>query len=104
MSRFQQTKIWLMQISGLPKDALHIYVGLAVFLLAAALTRRPLRSWVPIGAVAAAAIAGEVWDIVETYRAGERIHWWRNWHDLWNTCFWPAVLFVLARFTRLVRL
>ena len=92
----------LVQLLGLPKDALHIYVGLAVFLAAAALLRRPLGSWVPIAAVAAAALIGECWDIAETRAAGAPVHFGRNWHDLWNTCFWPATLFLLARYTRVL--
>lgn len=103
MSPFQHAKIWLTQLMGLPKDALHIYVGLAVFLLAALLSRRPIRSWLPIAAVAGAALAGELWDVIDTWRAGQRIQWWRNWHDIWNTCFWPFVLFLLARYTRLLK-
>jgi hypothetical protein len=102
MSPFQQAKIALVGLLGLPKDALHIYVGLAVFLAAAALLRRPLGSWVPIAAVVAAALAGEIWDLLDTRGAGARIHWDRNWHDVWNTCFWPAMLFLLARYTRLL--
>ncbi len=104
MSAFQEAKLWLGQLLGLPKDALHIYVGLAVFLGVAIASRRPLRSWLPLCVVFVAAVAGEVWDIVETYQLGARVHWWRNWHDVWNTCFWPAVLFLLARYTRLLKL
>ncbi len=103
VSGFQQAKIALGQLLGLPKDALHIYVGLAIFLLAAALFRRPLGSWLPIAAVVAAALAGEIWDLIDTEAAGARAHWDRNWHDVWNTCFWPVLLFLLARYTRLLR-
>jgi hypothetical protein len=102
MSGFQQAKIALSQLLGLPKDALHIYVGLAIFLAAAALLRRPLGSRVPIAAVVAAALIGEAWDLLETRASGARPHWDRNWHDVWNTCFWPAILFLLARYTRLL--
>ena len=102
MSAFQQTKVALVQLLGLPRDALHIYVGLAIFLAAAALLRRPLGSWLPIAAVVAAALIGEAWDLVETRASGARPHYGRNWHDVWNTCFWPAALFVLARYTRVL--
>lgn len=102
MSAFQQAKMALVELLGLPKDALHIYVGLAVFLAAAALLRRPLGSFVPIAAVLAAALAGEAWDVIDTHAAGARPHWDGNWHDIWNTCFWPAILFLLARYTRLL--
>lgn len=102
MSAFQQVKVALVQLLGLPRDALHIYVGLAIFLAAAALLRRPLGSWIPIAAVLAAALTGEAWDLIDTRAAGARLHLDRNWHDLWNTCFWPAMLFLLARYTRVL--
>ncbi|HEX8579520.1 MAG TPA: hypothetical protein VF655_07985 [Allosphingosinicella sp.] len=104
MSAFQVAKLELVAALGLAKDALHIYVGLAVFLLAAILTRRPLRSLVPIGAVAVVAVAGEAWDMLDTAQAGQRLRWDKSWHDLWNTIFWPAALFLLARYTRLLKL
>jgi hypothetical protein len=102
LTPFQQAKTALVQLLGLPRDALHIYVGLALFLGTAALLRRPLGGWLPIAAVVAAALAGEAWDLIETRAAGARVHWDRTWHDVWNTCFWPAILFLLARHTRLL--
>jgi hypothetical protein len=104
VSSFQAVKLELVAALGLGKDALHIYVGLGVFLLAAALTRRPLKSLVPIGAVFAAAAAGEAWDLLDTAAAGERLWSAGSWHDLWNTMLWPLVLFLLARYTRLLKL
>ncbi len=104
MSGFQAAKLELVAALGLGKDALHIYVGLVTFLLAAILTRRPLRSLVPIGAVVAVAAAGEAWDLLDTARAGKRLWWAGSWHDLWNTALWPLVLFLLARFTRFLKL
>jgi hypothetical protein len=53
--------------------------------------------------VALAAVAGEAWDVADTWTAGEPVAWSRNWHDVWNTCFWPAVLFLLARYTRVLK-
>ena len=103
MSDFQLFKIGLTQTLGLPKDALHIYAGLAVFLLAAILFRRPLRGPLPIAAVLLVALAGEAWDMFDTHAAGQRIAWASSWHDIWNTSFWPAVLFLLARFTRVLK-
>ena len=99
----QQTKLWLVGWTGLPKDALHIYVGLTLFLLAAALLRAPLRSWRPLAVVVLAALAGEAWDVADSWRSGRPVVWARNWHDVWNTCFWPGVLFLLARFTRVLK-
>lgn len=103
MSAFQQTKLWLVGTLGLPKDALHIYVGLILFLGAAALFRKPLRSPLPILVVILAALAGELWDVIDTRAAHRQILWARNWHDVWNTCFWPFALYLFARFTRVLR-
>ena len=103
MSPLQQAKLSIMALVDLPKDALHIYVGLLVFLAAAALLKRPLGSRIPILAVLLVALAGELWDVIDTANAREQIHWWRNWHDVWNTMFWPTVLFLLARYTRVLR-
>jgi cell shape-determining protein MreD len=104
MSPFQTTKLWLTDYVGLAKDAMHIYVGLTVFLLTALIFRLPLRDWRPIAAVFLVAAAGEIWDLYErvTYDLAEP-SWASNWHDLWNTMFWPTVLFVLARSPRLLK-
>jgi hypothetical protein len=103
LSAFQTFKLSLVGTLGLPKDALHIYVGLILFLGTAALFRRPLRSPLPILVVILAALAGELWDIIDTRAAGRDIVWARNWHDVWNTSFWPMALYLLARFTRVLK-
>ena len=103
MSDFQVAKLWLVDQLGIAKDGLHICVGLAVFLLAAAIFRRPLGDWRPLAAVLIVAVGGEVWDLVDSSRAGERLRWDRSWHDLWLTALWPFILFALARWTRFFR-
>ena len=103
MGPFQSSKLWLQDSVGLGKDALHIYVGLIVLLAVAALLRVPLRDWRPIGAVFVVALAGEIWDVIEWTRRGNAVRWENNWHDLWNTMFWPLMLFALARWTRVLK-
>ena len=103
MSPLQSAKLHLVGLLGLPKDALHIYVGLIVFLLSAALFRLPLRSGKPFLAVLLVTLAGEAWDLIDSWRSGAALVWARNWHDVWNTCFWPAILTLLARYTRLLK-
>jgi hypothetical protein len=98
MGPFQDGKTWLVELIGLSRDALHIYVGLTVFLLVAILFRLPLRDWRPLAATFLVAIAGEIWDLFERLRPEQQPFWASSWHDLWNTCFWPLVLFALARF------
>ena len=103
MSPFQNAKLMLAGELGLAKDALHIYVGLALWLGVAALFRLSLRDPRPLAAVLLVTLAGELWDIVETVATGHRVRLGRGWHDLWNTLFWPTTLFVLARYTPLLK-
>ena len=97
MDSFQDGKTVLLDLIGLGKDALHIYVGLAVFLLTALVFRLPLRDWRPLAATLLVAILGEVLDLFERLPPGGNPRWGSSWHDLWNTMFWPLVLFLLHR-------
>lgn len=99
MSILQTAKLWLMGTTGLSKDALHIYVGMTVFLGVAILFRLSLRDWRPLAAVFLTAVAGEIWDLLERLQPNQEPFWSSSWHDLWNTMFWPTMLFVVARFT-----
>jgi cell shape-determining protein MreD len=103
MSTFQSIKLYLIDLVGLSRDALHVYVGLAVFLVAAILMRRPMSDWRPLAAVFLVAIAGETWDLIERLAPGQAPFWAGNWHDLWNTMFWPLALFLLARAPKLLK-
>jgi hypothetical protein len=89
--------------TGLSKDALHIYVGIGVWLLAAALFRRSittLRPWLVVLIVACGIEAFDAFD--DWVQLG---HWrWRaSLHDVINTMFWPTLLALLARYTRLLK-
>jgi len=103
VSPLQSAKFALIDATGLAKDALHVYVGLAVMLLTAALTKRSLRDWRPLAAVLLVALAGEIWDLAHTVLEGRRPRWPGNWKDVWNTLFWPTALFLLARFTKVLK-
>lgn len=103
MSWFQETKLWLVASLGLPRDALHIYAGLIVFLGFAALFRLPLRDWRPLGATLFVALAGEAWDLFDARGGIGAPELAKSWHDLWNTMLWPCALFALARWTRVLK-
>ncbi len=103
MTLFQTVKQFLVDLTDLSKDALHIHVGLAVMLAVMILFRKSLADWRPIVAVAVASVAGEIWDLLDAFNHDEPISWNANWKDIWNTMFWPTVLFILARFTRVLK-
>jgi hypothetical protein len=101
-SALQAAKLWLVGHVHLAKDALHIYVGLAVFLGSALLFGWRLREWRPWLLTAAVATGGELWDVRDTIAWGRPVVWGANVHDVWNTLFWPTALLLLARRTRLL--
>ena len=103
MSPLQSAKLVVLDATGLGKDALHVYVGLIVMLGVALAFKRSIADWRPLLAVVAAAFAGEVWDVFDTWAHGGSPRWNANWKDVWNTLFWPTVLFFLARYTRALR-
>jgi hypothetical protein len=95
---FQAFKIYLVSLTGLGKDAMHVHIGLAVFIFVRLLWRWRFGWSVAWFSALAAALAGEFLDIrssvpgIETMQPDQS-----NWHDLWNTMLWPSVLFILGR-------
>lgn len=83
----------LEQSLGMTDDLLHVHVGLALFVLAALVTRRRMRSWWSLGIVAVFAVANEV---IDYFSAGPWSLWWSA-MDVVNTVLWPLVLFLVAR-------
>jgi len=96
-SAFQSIKLAIVATTGLSKDALHIYVGLAVFLAVAVVLRKPLRSTVPWLVAFAMAIAGEVLDMRDDIASLGYWRWGASVHDALNTLFWPTVLLLIAK-------
>ena len=92
---YQQLKIALIDGSGLGKDALHIYAGMAAYLFVRLALRRP--AWMAWAVVVLIATAGEWLDIQGELLRGRLTPEPGHWHDIWNTAFWPSVLAVVER-------
>lgn len=97
-SELQSLKLAIIATLGLSKDALHVYVGLAVFLLIALALRQSLRSPLPWLAVVAVALAGELFDAIDDLRSLGHWRWTASIHDVVNTLFWPTALLLLTRY------
>ena len=97
-STAQAIKLAIVSVTGLSKDALHIYDSLAVLLTTAAVLRKRLRSIVPWLVVLAVAISGELIDMHDDIMSLGYWRWGASLHDVLNTLFWPTVLLLLARF------
>ncbi|MFT3776690.1 MAG: hypothetical protein QM772_00190 [Ottowia sp.] len=96
-SAVQSLKLAIVSDTGLSKDALHVYAGLAVLLLTAVALRKPLRSAIPWLAAAAVAAAAEGLDMRDDMASLGYRRWAASLHDVLNTLFWPTVLLVMAR-------
>lgn len=101
MSPLQSAKFWLVGHVGLAKDALHVHVGLLLFVGSALIFRWPIRSWKPWALALTGALLGEAWDLRDSLVHHTRIALWANWHDVWNTMLWPSLFLLLARTTAL---
>jgi len=97
-STVQVLKEAIVSATGLSKDTLHVYIGLAVMFAAALVSRRPLRSFLPWLLVLAVAIAGELLDLRDDMICRGSWRWQMSLHDLANTVFWPGVMLLLSRF------
>lgn len=102
-STVQAIKLAIVSFTGLEKDALHIYVGLGVFLGFAALFKKPLRCAAPWLAVLFFAVCGELLDMRDDLASLGVWRWRASLHDVLNTLFWPTVLLLLARHSELLR-
>ena len=56
----QSLKLAIVSATGLSKDALHIYVGITVFLVAGLALRKYMNTFFPVAAVVAVACIGVV--------------------------------------------
>ncbi len=92
---YQQVKLVLIDGSGLSKDALHVYGGMAIYLGMRLLV--PRRRWVAWAVVLVAALAGEGLDMRGEHLRGDLQPDTAHWHDIWNTLFWPTILVLLER-------
>jgi hypothetical protein len=97
---FQDFKTQIMGFTGLEKDALHIYVGIGVFLITSFLFRRSRYRWlIALVMVMIAASMGEIWDRYESLSQGASWNKGASLHDFVNTCFFPTLFTLILTFT-----
>lgn len=93
---YQLLKLDLAGWTGLAKDALHVHIGLAIFIAVRLLWRRKGGWWLAWSAALIAALGGEALDIRDelagNYLQPDKAHW----HDIWNTMVWPTILLVVG--------
>ncbi|KRU21987.1 hypothetical protein ACPESL_10095 [Psychrobacter pocilloporae] len=108
---FTAFKMNVVETTGLAKDALHIYVGVGVYLLCLFVLRpiiknHNIRAFIALIVVTGVALSGEYLDnrhiiIPKGLLALEMVDIKASLHDLMNTCLLPFVLFALNKWTRI---
>ena len=96
-STIQTIKLFLVSLTGLSKDALHVHIGLGTMFGTAMIFRREFRSLLPWLVVVGAAVCGEMFDMYDDLISPGYWQWEMSVHDVANTLFWPTVLLLLAR-------
>ena len=106
---FTVFKIDIIEITGLAKDALHIYVGVGVYLLCLIvlfpiIKKQGIRSFMALIVVTGIALLGEYLDnrhiiIPRGFFALGMVDIKASLHDLMNTCLLPVVLYALNKWT-----
>lgn len=95
---YNTLKTQLSEFLGITKDALHIHIGLAIFLGVALVFRRSLASWIPWLVLLAFELVNELMDIFHEGIAGFAMG--DSLKDVLNTMFWPTVVFIAARWQK----
>ncbi|MDD1960565.1 hypothetical protein NP534_10660 [Pseudomonas sp. 39004] len=97
ISTVQSIKLAIVAATGLSKDALHIYLGMAVYLTMIVGTQRfkPYLGWLVVLLIAS---AGEWVDRRDDIASFGYWRWQASAHDVLNTLFWPTVLTLLWLF------
>lgn len=89
---YSGAKVALGDWTGASEDLLHVHAGLLIFVLAALLLRRRMRSPWPLVLVIIFAAGNEMVDFASPRQTP--IEWVAAFI---NTVFWPAILFLIAR-------
>lgn len=86
-----------MNVLPLSKDAVHIYIGMIVFLAAVVLWKRGQIFWRCLIPVLLVAAGMEAFDLVDDWRSFGYLRWNASLHDFVNTSFWPVVIVLLVK-------
>lgn len=99
-SVFQDIKTHIVSFTGLERDALHIYVGIGVFLITSLLFKNHRYRWlIALFTVITAASMGEVLDRHDQLIINKHWYWQGSVHDIVNTCFFPTLFTLMLTFT-----
>lgn len=95
---FHDIKRFIIDLTLLSRDAMHIHVGMAIFLLIWLLWRwRGARLVAWLGALCAA-LGGEILDHIAITSDITSLVWLEHWKDIFSTMLWPTFLALFIGF------
>lgn len=92
-------KLVAVDLTGLAKDALHIYVALVVYVASCLLFGWKTWQWRTLLPVLLVALANEANDIRHNLEIEKDPYLWSSVHDMINTMLLPGLLLVMSRWT-----
>lgn len=97
-SFYQSIKLNTVELLGLSKDAIHIHIGLLVFILSLVMITKGRVSFVAFIPVLVVASSMEALDLFDDFHSLGNLNWGNSLHDVINTCMWPFLICLIFRF------
>lgn len=88
----------IFRLSGLPDPVLHVLLGLAIYIVAAALLRRSRHSWTPLLVLLSFQLINEAADVARDLLNGDHIGWRGGIFDTVMTMALPTMLLLIGRY------
>lgn len=102
-SAFADLKMLIGATLHLSPDALHVHVGLILFLAGAFLMRTQRRFLYSLGWLLALCLIGELMDLAHDLSNDHGLRWLNGLTDIVNTTFWPAIWVIVSPLAARVR-
>ena len=97
-STYQSLKLAILDLLNLSKDAIHIHIGMAVFLTAILLWKHGKISVAYLIPVFVIAGGMEVLDLLDDWQSLGYLRWSASLHDVINTTLWPTIIVFLIKY------
>lgn len=97
-SSFQVLKLQVVEILGLSKDAIHIHIGMSVFVFSVLVFGKGKIAFKCLFPVFIVALGMEVMDLYDDYNSVGYFRWINSLHDFINTSLWPVIIVVLEQY------